>query len=357
MVDVWYPGEKSASAGPTSAEYLNVAAFERGLGADGLRKQLGGSYDAIKSGRVTTHSVVQAPFASSLRLAPVLLFSPGGGMIRELYTSQMEDLASHGYIVAAMTHTYDGFLTVFPDGTSIAYDGRRWPKIPSVEGEANLNQLEWHTADILAVLDYFSRLSSASESQSPIAGHIDLTRVGAFGHSFGGIAAAHACQRDQRIKACLNQDGAMGMKPFYLDVRNCGMDQAFMLIERPPNREPLTDSELSAMKMTRARAMELIARLNADRDRALRSTGMGSYRILLRRNVTTHMDFSDLQVVSAKSSIDLEHRMRVLALVRSYTLAFFDKYVRAINAPLLDRSAPDQVLESVERFSPARRPN
>ena len=357
MADVWYPAERSASTEATSAEYLNVAAFERGVGADGLRKQLGGSYDAIKSGRVMTHSVVQAPFASSLRLAPVLLFSPGGGMIRELYTSQMEDLASHGYIVAAMTHTYDGFLTVFPDGTSIAYDGRRWPKIPSVEGEANLNQLEWHTADILAVLDYLSRLRGASSSQSPIAGHIDLARVGAFGHSFGGVAAANACQRDQRIKACLNQDGAMGMKPFYLDVHNWGMNQAFMLIERPPNREPLTDSDLSAMKMTRARAMELIARLNADRDRALRSTGMGSYRVLLQRSVTTHMDFSDLQVLSAKTSIDLDRRMRVLALVRSYTLAFFDKYVRGMEALLLDRSTPDQVLESVEKFSPARRPN
>ena len=113
------------------------------------------------------------------------------------------------------------------------------------------------------------------------------------------------------------------MKPLYLDVHNWGMNQAFMLIERPPNREPLTDNDLSAMKMTRARAMELIARLNADRDRALRSTGMGSYRVLLRRNVTTHMDFSDLQVLSAKNSIELDHRMRVLALVRSYTLAFF----------------------------------
>jgi hypothetical protein len=356
-VDVWYPAEQSASKEDAPAEYLNVAAFERALGADGLRKQLGGSYDAIKTGRVTTHSVVTAPFASSLRRAPVLLFSPGGGMVRELYTSQMEDLASHGYIVAAMTHSYDGFLTVLPDGTSIAYDGRRWPKIPSFEGEANLNQLEWHTADILAVLNCLIRLNGAPSPQLPFAGPMDLTRVGAFGHSFGGVAAAHACQRDQRIEACLNQDGAMGMKPFYLDVRGWGMNQAFMLIERPPNREPLTDQDLSAMKMTRARAMGFIAQLNDDRTRALRSTGMGSYRVLLRRSVTTHMDFSDLPLLSAKNDIELNQRMRVMELIRSYTLAFFDKHVRGMKAPLLDRSTPGQVLESVERFRPAKRPN
>jgi predicted dienelactone hydrolase len=354
IVDVWYP---TGSSGPQErpAEYLNVAEYERALGADGLRKHLGGAYSAIKSGGVATHSIEHAPFAGSLRLAPVLLFSPGAGMIRELYTSQMEDLASHGYVIAAMTHSYDGFLAIFPDGTSIRSDERRWPRIPSVEGEANLNQLEWHTLDFLAVLDHLKRLSSATSSQFPIAGHLDLTRVGAFGHSFGGVAAAHACQKDQQFKACLNQDGAMGMKPFYLDAHDWGMNQAFMLIERPPNREPLTESDLTAMKLTRARAMDLIARLNSQRDRALRSTGSGSYRVLLRRNATTHMDFSDLQVLSAQDRIQLKERMQVLELVTSYTRAFFDRHVRGVKAPLLDRGKPDEVLESVERFSPSRR--
>ena len=181
---------------------------------------------------------MQAPFVSSLRLAPVLLFSPGGGMIKELYASQVEDLASHGYVVAAMTHSYDGFLALFPDKSYVAFDSRRWPRIPSVEGEANLNQLEWHTEDILVVLNHLDRINRRSSSHLPFAGHLDLTRVGAFGHSFGGVAAAHACQKEQRIRACLNQDGAMGMKPFYLDVRGWGMNQAFMLMERPPNRGP-----------------------------------------------------------------------------------------------------------------------
>lgn len=352
IVDVWYPAERSGRE-EDSAEYLDITAFERSLGASGLRRQLGQSYDAIRSDRVKTHSIAQAPFTKSLRVAPLLLFSPGGGMIRELYSAQMEDLASHGYIVAAMTHSYDGFLAVFPDGASIARDEKRWPKIPSVEGEANLNQLEWHAADIVAVLDHFVR--NRSSSKYPVAGRIDVTRIGAFGHSFGGVAAAHACQKDQRIKACLNQDGAMGMRPFYLDASGWGMNQAFMLIERPPNREPLTESDLESMKMTRAQATELIAQLNARRDRTLRSTGKGSYRVLLQRNVTTHMDFSDLQVLSAKDSGELDHRTRVLALIRGYTLAFFDKHVRDRKASLLDRSTPGPILESVEKFGPAKR--
>ena len=146
------------------------------------------------------------------------------------------------------------------------------------------------------------------------------------------------------------------MKPFYLDAQGWGMDQAFMLIERPPNREPLTDGDLAAMKITRARATEFIARLNDDRERALRSTGIGSYRVLLRRTMTTHMDFSDLQILSAKNGIQLSQRLQVLKLVRSYTLAFFERYVRGMQTPLLDRDPTNEFIESIERFGPAKRP-
>jgi hypothetical protein len=149
----------------------------------------------------------------------------------------------------------------------------------------------------------------------------------------------------------------MGMKPFYLDINDWGMNQPFMLIERPPNREPLTDEDLTAMKLTRERALELVAKLNSERDRILRSTGQGSYRIVLRRSVTTHLDFSDLQILSAQDSVERKQRMQVLALVTSYTRAFFDRHVRGRKAPLLDLGKPNKVLESVERFSPSRRQN
>jgi hypothetical protein len=266
----------------------------------------------------------------------------------------MEDLASQGYIVAAITHSYDGFLTVFPDGSYIAYDARRWPNIPSFEGEANLNQLEWHTADILFVLDELGRLNAGP---SPVAGRMDLPRIGAFGHSFGGVAAAHACQKDHRIKACLNQDGAMAMRPFYPDVRGWGMDQPFMFIERTPSREPPTDAALAEMKMTRPQATRLVERLNASRDRLLRSTGTGSYRVLLQRNRTTHMDFTDLPLLAAKDSAEFQQRLDVMKVVTSYTRVFFDKYARGMKAPLLEGSAHDQLIEAIERFGPGRRPD
>jgi predicted dienelactone hydrolase len=354
MVDIWYPADSVPGGAP--AEYLDVAAFERALGADGLRKQLGGAYDAVRAGTVRTHAVAGAPFAHSIKRSPVLIFSPGGGMVRELYAAQLEDLASHGYVVAAISHTYDAFATVFPWGANILYTSKRWPTPPSFEGEANLNQLEWHTEDIRFVLNQLSRSDEPGLRSLPFAGHLDLARVGAFGHSFGGMAAAHACQGDRRIKACLNQDGETGMRPYYLDVRGRGMDQPFMFMERAPRVEPPTDKELAEMKVTRSRANEFLSRLKAYEDRALRSTGT-TYHVILQRGATTHMDFSDLPGLAAGNVTEADMRARVMSIVRGYTRAFFDAHVRGAKAPLLNGKTNTQLVEAVERFGPGRRSN
>ncbi len=348
MVDVWYPAEKDKAA---PAEYLDVRRIEDAIGAEGLKNQLRAAYDVIKAGGVTTHALVQAPFAGSVRRSPVLIFSPGGGMIRELYASQLEDLASHGYVVAALTHPYDGFVTVFPDGSHVAYDGKRWPKPPSLEGEANLNQLEWHADDIRGVLDELSR----APSSLPFAGRLDLARAGAFGHSFGGIAAAHACQKDLRFRACLNQDGAVAFQPYFPDASGWGMDQAFMLIERAPRTETPTDKELSEMKLTRGRVSELLERLHSRRDRTLRRAGKGTVLVVLQNTGSSHMDFSDLPILGAASAAEREMKERVLSSVRSYTRAFFDLHLKGIKSPLLEAGKRDQPVDSVVRFPPAKR--
>jgi Predicted dienelactone hydrolase len=193
-------------------------------------------------------------------------------MVREVYSAQFEDLASHGYVVAAISHPYDAIVTIFPDGRPVTYSDKRWPTVPSMEGEANLNQLEWHANDIRFVLDELSRANLAGSSGLPFAGHLDFTHVGAFGHSFGGIAAAHACQLDRRFKACLNEDGIVAKRPLFLDVRGWAMDQAFMLILHDPPTRPLTDEQVAQMKMPRQRIEAIVKRLDADQEAALRNS-------------------------------------------------------------------------------------
>src|SRR5205085_2374192 len=47
---------------------------------------------------------------------PVLIFEPGLGNISTQYTTLLEDLGSHGYIIFAITPTYSSDVVVFPDG-------------------------------------------------------------------------------------------------------------------------------------------------------------------------------------------------------------------------------------------------
>jgi hypothetical protein len=145
------------------------------------------------------------------------------------------------------------------------------------------------------------------------------------------------------------------MQPYFPDARGWGMDQPFMLIERAPRMEPPSDQELAQMKVTRERVNEIRKRLDANRDRVLRATGKGAYRVVLKRSVTTHIDFTDLQVMGALTSDERETRERIMAVVRDYTRAFFDRRLKGMRSPLLDAKVTDQFVESVERFAPGKR--
>ena len=97
------------------------------------------------------------------------------------------------------------------------------------------------------------------------------------------------------------------------------------------------------MRVTRQQFERLNATLYAARDAALEKTGGGSYVIRLETASTSHMDFSDLSFLGAKDSSDAENRAAVLAVIRSYTLAFFDQTLRGERSSLLEGGGKENV--------------
>jgi hypothetical protein len=95
MMDVWYPA--TASNHPL-AEYVDLVRFEAALGDPGMRNLFGSAAPLIKAGRVRTHAIDGPPFAKTLRRCPLVIFSHGMGTVSRIYTAQLENLASHGYI-------------------------------------------------------------------------------------------------------------------------------------------------------------------------------------------------------------------------------------------------------------------
>jgi dienelactone hydrolase len=140
---------------------------------------------------------------------PVLLFSPGFGNMTFLYSSLLYNLASEGYVVAALWHPYGTSLTAFPDGTVIMRNEAGSPQGGATR-EEQLKELErvgsvW-SADMRFVAD---QLQTWNATHPLLQGHLDMHRLGAFGHSLGGAASVQAAYEDERFLAAIDMDGTM----------------------------------------------------------------------------------------------------------------------------------------------------
>jgi dienelactone hydrolase len=126
--------------------------------------------------------------------------------------------------------------------------------MPTIGGlEANRDSVIRRTADITFALDQIEGLAKAANAT--FRDRLDLSRVGALGHSEGGKAAVRACQTDRRLRACLNQDGEMFGIPFTLTNPIPSL-RADRFIETPVLviyvAEPgVSDAQLATAKVTR----------------------------------------------------------------------------------------------------------
>jgi len=105
MVYFWYPAAKSRSA--ARASYLPGARQFDGMAEvqAGMRRSFGEDWSAILSGSLRAHAVERASVAKSGRRFPVVIFSHGAGNTGFDYSALIEDVVSHGYVVAAIEHT------------------------------------------------------------------------------------------------------------------------------------------------------------------------------------------------------------------------------------------------------------
>lgn len=165
---------------------------------------------------------------------PVLIFSHAYTADRAVYTSLVNDLASRGYIVAAVDHTSDAFAVQFPGGQIV--DGIFGTPLASkpVSEQKLASLVNVRTGDVRFVLTRILRLGS--RKQGFLHGHVDRRRVGILGHSLGGATATHAAVRDRRFRAAADIDGSLFgkwpdrarlAKPFLMMVAESGLGSAF----------------------------------------------------------------------------------------------------------------------------------
>ena len=142
---------------------------------------------------------------------PVVIMRAGASAGVVGYSTLAEDLASHGYIVAGFDAPYRTSVVVFPDGRVMRRTPENNPELCAEKAHALQDGcmsrlLAAWTRDIALALDRLEWLNT-TDPPGKFTGRLDLTRVGVFGHSFGGATAAQFCHDDARCKAGIDIDG------------------------------------------------------------------------------------------------------------------------------------------------------
>ncbi|NAS13299.1 alpha/beta hydrolase [Poritiphilus flavus] len=228
LLDVWYPTNSSAERIPYMHPEIQKVFLKDRKVADSVDSSL--FYSA------TTHTSTAAKPDPRISKAPTLIFSHGASTPIEVYTTIFEDLASHGYIVFAIGHTYNTAALELPNGEIIKANrkyfddrwtediNRRWEAMMDfVKGEASAEvkldtintlfrsgfpaslDMEIWRKDISLALDKMEQLNK--DRSSIFYRKLDLRKIGGFGHSYGGSAMGHALMKESRLQAAANLDG------------------------------------------------------------------------------------------------------------------------------------------------------
>lgn len=168
--EIWYPTNTPGVSGPVADAFLADPAQRDAYEA--LLAEAPPGCPSTDERAVLDVPPARGPF-------PLLVYSHCHGCVRFSSFTVLEQLASHGYVVAAPDHA----------GNTL------WDNLAGALTDLDTTTLDGRVADQVAVLD--AMLSDAP----PIDVVINKDAVGAIGHSFGSVTTGRLAQTDARIKA------------------------------------------------------------------------------------------------------------------------------------------------------------
>ncbi len=203
MVKVYYPAKKDDSK-PSSPYFHNSPKLIKLFTA--FYNMPDFIFDHLNL--VKTNSKEDLQLSDQQQSYPVVLFSHGAGTTIDVQTSQSEDLASHGYIVVAIDHTYVSAATVFPD--RIVSHKEATTSFNTAYPAEIITQIMADDAEF--VLEELGEMNEG-KIDSIFQGKLNLDAIGVIGHSVGGAVAYNLAINDSRVKAAIDLDGIVFITP------------------------------------------------------------------------------------------------------------------------------------------------
>lgn len=301
MASVWYPAAQAGAPAPLTRhpdEVMTALGTLTGLPAT-----------AFQHLRYVTPAASEGvPALAEGRPFPVLVFSHGLVGMRMQNAPAFQDLASWGYVVVALDHTDAAAVTVFPDGEVRFYDPERFG-IPAGDApDAALVEARMFPVWVADQRFAYDTLAAWNENDLVLAGVLDRSRVGSFGHSVGGATALEQCRTDPRCGAAADLDGGL-----------------YGAAASEPAPRPL-------MLMTSATSGD-DARATAEWRNLVANADGAAYWLELPNS--SHLSFTFTELLSpilTPSGFDPRAGLRT---VDDHLRAFFDTHLRGLDAPLL----------------------
>jgi dienelactone hydrolase len=268
---------------------------------------------------VKTHSSPGVAVSSASPRYPVVLYTGAWTGRRSHNLVQVEDLASHGFVVVGIDHPHGSSSVVFPDGRVIRTglgEFLEGSTVEEVETSARIieEELQIRTNDARFVLNELQRLDR-HDPDGILTGRMDMNQVGIFGYSFGGAVAAELCRTDRRFLAGADLDGNI-----FGEALSRGIEQPFLFVYGSVAALPSRSTSVPALARNTCQNGDDLRRYidNHDLRSVLRSLEEhGGYRLVLIG--ATHINFCDsvfyspLQKWRGAGQIERYHAQRIIS--------------------------------------------
>ena len=254
---------------------------------------------------------------------PLIIFSHGGISLGTSNESLYKELASHGYIVAGISHTYHAISTKI-EGKRILINSGYMKELSAENSNKDIENSfacyqKWmalRTGDINFVIDTLvKRAAGEDASFYPL---INAKRIGLSGHSLGGAAVLGAARQRNDIKAVIVLES-----PYMCDITGVDGD-AFVW-----NTEPYS---CALMNIYSDSGYPLVGSDNkyVQNKNYLYNGENTEYYYIKGSN---HFSLTDLVRKSPALCVILGgwHRMsgcETLRFINEKSIAFFDKYLK-----------------------------
>jgi dienelactone hydrolase len=326
MVSVFYPAGRVPPGTPRAPYVPNAQVFAQpyGDGPQGVDE-----FRRIFEG-IRTDAFLDARLAPRARALPVVIFMPGRNMVPQFFTSLEEDLASRGYLVAAINPTGISAVTMFSDGRVV---GSEVPPVDSTtpQGSAQLaKETDIEAADEKFVLKELSQMN-AGLIPSPFRGRLDLGHAAAVGHSLGGATAAQLVATDPQFRTGVDLDGTL-----WGPTQQTGVGRPFLFLMKSAP----TSKELRHLGITRAEYQRQYDKSQPDTAAIAATIRAGGARVLF--NGFAHISFSDLELIpgladSGPTNADGPSGVRAVRAVETFVAAFLRAKLLGGRSPLFNR--------------------